>query len=137
MRVAAVVCLLTAAAAAQALGSVATHREAMQARAGYGVLAETGTRGTAIRRYVSPAGVVFGIAWQGPAMPDLKALLGPERFAAYQLALAQQPPQRRRGPLLVQVGTLVVENTGHMRAFRGRVLLNDAVPAGVSAAVVR
>ena len=32
--------------------------------------------GTIVREYVSPAGVVFGVAWQGPFMPDLRQLFG-------------------------------------------------------------
>ena len=33
--------------------------------------------GTIVREYVSPAGAVFGVAWQGQLPPDLEQLLGP------------------------------------------------------------
>ena len=45
-------------------------------RQGYLVKQLSAANGRAIREYVSPAGVVFGVAWQGPTMPDLRQLLG-------------------------------------------------------------
>src|SRR5262245_33649381 len=32
--------------------------------------------GTVVREYVSPAGRVFGVAWQGAFIPDMRQLLG-------------------------------------------------------------
>src|SRR5215831_7981724 len=31
---------------------------------------------TVVREFVSPAGTVFGVAWSGPATPDLRTVLG-------------------------------------------------------------
>ena len=32
--------------------------------------------GTRVREYVSESGTVFAVTWEGPFLPDLKALLG-------------------------------------------------------------
>ena len=32
---------------------------------------------TTVREFVSPAGIVFGVAWEGQFTPDLQQLLGP------------------------------------------------------------
>src|SRR5208283_3196574 len=37
----------------------------------------TSTTGTVVREFVSPAGAVFGVAWEGQFPPDLQQLLGP------------------------------------------------------------
>ncbi len=90
--------------------------------------------GTVVREYASPEGQVFAVSWSGPVVPDLAHLLG-SHFAAFHQAL--QSRVRRHGPLVVRTGNLVVEMGGHMRAFRGRAYLPEALPAAVSAAVVR
>ena len=36
----------------------------------------TTTNGVVVREYVSPKGLVFGVAWQAPFMPDMHQLLG-------------------------------------------------------------
>ncbi len=92
------------------------------------------TDGTVVREYSSPEGQVFAVSWRGPVVPDLAHLLG-AHFAEFQRAV--QSRVRRHGPLVVRTGQLVVEMGGHMRAFRGRAYLPQAVPAAVSAAVVR
>lgn len=43
--------------------------------------------GSQLRQYVSPAGVVFAATWTGPALPDLKLILGPHH-AVFAAALA-------------------------------------------------
>jgi len=86
--------------------------------------------GTTMREYVSPAGVVFGIAWNGPSMPDLRQLLG-DHFDRYAEALASR--RTRRSPVVVELPGLVVHSSGHMRAFTGKAYLSDALPPGVSA----
>src|ERR1700675_1950933 len=45
--------------------------------------------GTVVREFASPAGTVFGLAWTGPAMPDLRQVLGPS-FDQYIVAVAQR-----------------------------------------------
>jgi len=85
--------------------------------------------GTTMREYVSPAGMVFGVAWQGPTMPDLRQLLG-AYFDRYVAAAAAKPS--RRGPLVVQLPGLTVQSTGHMRSFSGKAYIPEALPAGVT-----
>jgi hypothetical protein len=92
--------------------------------------------GMAVREYVSPAGKVFAIAWHGPAMPDLKQLLG-SHFQEYQQALQALGQRARRGPVLVQLSNLVVQLGGHMRDFMGRAYLPDELPSGVRAEEIR
>ena len=130
-------CLLSAVAAAQALGGVPLHPQSLQQHAGFALVALHDARGNTLRKYVGPSGMIFAVAWRGPAVPDLRVLLA-ARFAAFQRALRQQQSQkpRRRGPLVVHVGDLVVQNGGHMRAFAGRAWLTDALPRGLSPEVI-
>ena len=93
--------------------------------------------GTTVREYVSPQGTVFGLAWQGPFMPDLRQLLGSytQQFsAAVQQDHAQRPG---RHPLNIHQPGLVIETSGHMRAFWGRAYVPDMVPQAVDAKEIR
>ena len=83
--------------------------------------------GVHIRQYVGASGQVFAVAWDGPVLPDLEALLG-SSYTAY--AAAQR--QRGRG-VHIQTPALVLESAGMMRAFFGKALLPDRLPANVSA----
>jgi hypothetical protein len=100
----------------------------------YAVHEITGADRTVVREYVSPQGRVFGIAWQGVAMPNLQQLLG-SYFAQFQQA--SQSRQRRRGPLVVRTDQLVVESGGHLRSFHGRAYVPGLVPTNLSAEVVK
>jgi hypothetical protein len=93
--------------------------------------------GRVVREYVSRAGVVFGVVWEGPFMPNLSQLLGPyfEQFQKAATPASDSP--RRRGPLYVQTGMLVVASGGHMRSFHGRAYLINLIPAGLTEAVLR
>jgi hypothetical protein len=88
--------------------------------------------GTQVREYVAPTGIVFGVAWDGPTLPDLKAMLGAS-FDTYVAANAT----RRGAPLAVSNGDLVVFSSGHLRAFAGYAYLPRAVPAGVDVSVIQ
>lgn len=89
--------------------------------------------GTVVREYVSPAGKVFAISWQGPATPDFRQLLGPY-FDQLQRAQAKR---NGRGPLLIDQPGLVFHSGGHMRAFAGRAYIPDLVPQGVNPDTIR
>ena len=89
--------------------------------------------GTVVRQYVSPQGMVFGVAWQGPSMPDLRQLLG-AYFERYVDAVAQR---KVRGPVVVEQPGLVVYSGGRMRAFAGRAYIPEALPEGVTADSVK
>ncbi len=93
--------------------------------------------GEVVREYVSPTGRVFGVAWQGRSIPDLQQLLGAyfqQYSAAAQAAKAGHPGRR---PLNIQLPGLVVQNSGHMRAFYGRAYDPSLFPQGVSTDAVR
>lgn len=88
--------------------------------------------GTVVREYVSPAGKVFAVSWQGPAIPDLRQILGPY-FSHLQAA---QSTRRARGPIAIQEPGLVLYSGGHMRSFQGQAYIPDLLPQGVSAEVI-
>jgi hypothetical protein len=81
-----------------------------------------------VREYVSPAGTVFAVAWQGSAVPDMKQMLG-SYFDQFQQAAKAQ--RLRRGPLVIQEPGLVVKMGGHMRSFSGRAYVPQFMPEGV------
>ncbi len=86
--------------------------------------------GTVVKEYVSPAGLVFAVSWQGPSLPDLQRVLG-RYFEQYAGALRSQGiglgSRRIQGP------GLVVQSGGHMRAFFGRAYVPQMLPQGVLA----
>ena len=90
--------------------------------------------GITVKEYASADGVVYGVSWRGPVMPDLSQLLG-SYFAEFQRAAAAQAPYRRRH-IMVHTQKLVVETSGHMRDLRGRAYLPALLPAGANAAMV-
>ncbi|RDK03004.1 DUF2844 domain-containing protein [Paraburkholderia lacunae] len=102
------------------------------AQGAYSVYLLTMPSGTLVREYVAPNGIVFGVAWEGPTLPDLKAVLG-AAFDQYAAATAT----RSATPLAVSSSDLVVYSGGHLRAFAGHAYVPQAVPAGVDVGVVQ
>jgi len=90
--------------------------------------------GTVVREFVSPAGKVFGVAWQGPWLPDFRQLLGD-----YFEPIMQSPrdDRRRRGALVVNRPEVFFQSTGHMRSFSGRSYVPDMLPRGVDPGVIQ
>ncbi|HZZ15143.1 MAG TPA: DUF2844 domain-containing protein, partial [Candidatus Sulfotelmatobacter sp.] len=106
-------------------------RRTMKTAALYTVHEIQGTSGTVVREYVSPEGKVFGVAWQGPWVPDMRQLLG-SYFDEYARAnQARQGARIRRGPVLINEPGLVVQIVGHPRAFAGRAYVPEMLPSGV------
>lgn len=106
-------------------------------REGYALHEIRSEGGTNIREYVSSKGKVFAVAWDGPWRPDLEQVLG-AHFGRYRQAADRVVRQRRtRGVLRIRDGDLVVEMSGHPRAFAGRAYLAGDVPSGVSADALR
>jgi Protein of unknown function (DUF2844) len=142
--IATALCLLLPATCWPALGqpeeSVASDREHLHGdlrstvRDRFAVHEISTVEGTTVREYASPAGLVFGVSWQGPFVPDLAALLG-SYFPEFEAA--SRSPVRKRRPVTVRTDRLVVELGGHMRGFRGRAWLPGALPEGVSESDVR
>ena len=117
--------------------SVAKDRAAMSAargaatiHAGYTVQ-EVVSDSVTVREYISQAGIVFGIAWNGLTHPDLTPLLG--SFAGeYDAAVRKTPRKPGRRPVQVKTDRVVVEKWGHMRNLQGRAYAADLIPPGVS-----
>lgn len=105
---------------------------------GFSVHEITAAGGTVVRQYASPSGVVFGVSWRGPFVPDLAPLLG-SYFPDFQQAVrsAAGAAARRRGPLAGRTDRLVVETGGHVRSLHGRAYLPGALPSAVSERVVQ
>ena len=93
--------------------------------------------GVVVREFVSPAGKVFGVAWQGPTRPDLRQVLG-TYFDAFTKAVQTQKVRTvGRAPLLIQQPGFVLQMGGHPRAFVGRAYVPQMVPTGVQAEELR
>jgi len=105
-------------------------RGATTVRDGYTVH-EVSSGATTVREYVSPAGTVFAVAWNGLAHPDLTLLLG-AYAGEYENALQQTPRKRGQRTLRVQANRVVVEKWGHIRNLQGRAYAPDLIPPGVS-----
>lgn len=101
---------------------------------GYAVHEMQTSSGTLVREYVSPAGKVFAVSWQGPFMPDLQQLLGTyhDRFTA-----AAKNRKGVRGPLGINESDLVLVSAGHMRSYTGKAYLPQMLPEGVHADAIQ
>jgi len=112
-----------------------TDRE--EAREGYRLHEIAAADGSVIREFVSPAGLVFGVAWQAARMPNLQQLLG-SNITELQVNLQSRTPRAAgRGPLIVQTPKMVFVSGGHLRSFHGYAYLRGMVPAGVNPEVVQ
>ena len=102
----------------------------------------TSPNGAVVREYVSPQGAVFGVAWEGPFLPDLQQLLGPyyqqaQKAQAAAQQAAKQQPRARRAPIVIETPGLVVYETGHVRSFHGQAYVPQLVPQGVQTSDIR
>jgi hypothetical protein len=91
--------------------------------------------GTLVREYVTDGGVVFALTWDGPILPNLKALLG--TYFDAMLAESARAPRAGRSHLAVDDSEVVINSGGHMRAFEGSAWIPAAFPAGFTAADIR
>lgn len=95
----------------------------------------TFANGTQVNEYISAQGVVFAVTWEGPFLPDLKALLG-KYFAAFTAESARLP-KAGRAPIVLSTAEVTIYSGGHMRAFEGSAWLPNAFPPGFTANDVR
>jgi hypothetical protein len=73
---------------------------------------------------------VFGVAWQGPFVPDLHQLLG-AYFDHYAATIkAHKATYVGRRPLNIEAPGLVIQTSGHIRGYAGRVYVPALVPTG-------
>lgn len=91
--------------------------------------------GTQVREYVSAGGIVFAVTWDGPVLPDLKALLG--KHFDTMVAESTRLPRAGRSRIAINRPELVINSGGHMRAFEGSAWLPAEFPAGFTAGDVR
>lgn len=90
-----------------------------------------------VRQYLSAAGQVYAVSWDGPAMANVAALLG-TWFGAYQTsALAALPNAQSLHASHVERSDLVVETAVRLRDFSGRAWLPSAIPVGVTTADIQ
>lgn len=134
---------LTLAAAAPAyatlgggIASIEADRARLEGRvqvttiAGATVHEITTAAGTRVREYLTPDGAVFAFTWHGPFIPDMRQLLG-TYYEQYAHAVQEAHPVGKHH-LSVKLPGLVVESSGHMRAFAGRAWDPALVPQGFS-----
>jgi hypothetical protein len=92
---------------------------------------EMAVGGTKVREYISPDGLVFGVAWSGLRHPDLSVLLG--KYAdEYQKERTQKTQTRgRKNNSSVKTDNITVEQWGHMRKLQGRAYIQSQLPEGM------
>jgi len=91
--------------------------------------------GTRVREYVSAGGLVFALTWDGPTLPDLKALLG--KYFDTMAAESARMPQAGRSSMAISLPEVVINSGGRMRAFEGSAWIPAEFPAGFTAGDVR
>ena len=111
-----------------------TNRE--EVRQGYKLHQITTADGGVVKEFVSPAGLVFGVAWQSPHLPNLQQFMG-SHMAELQVALQSRTHRPGGGPLIVRTDQLVFVSGGHMRAFHGYAYVPALVPSDVAPEEVR
>ena len=79
-------------------------------------------------------GKVFAVAWNGPNIPNLRQTFG-RYYDNYVTAAKANACGHTH--LQIQQSDLVVQSSGHMRAFSGRAYLPQAVPSGVDLGELR
>lgn len=106
----------------------------------------TVSSGARVREYVSPAGLVFGVAWEGQFPANLQNLLGPYYQQAQQAesqkrAAEEQAeprvPRRRGAPSVIETPGLVFVQAGHPRSFHGVAYIPQLIPQGTPAGDIR
>lgn len=100
---------------------------------GYTVNESTLDSGTVVREYVGANGTVFAVSWNGPFLPDLRTLLGSQ----FSTLTAAHASRAGRGPVRVERSDVVIESSGHMRAYTGRAWLTSALPAGFDTGAIQ
>ncbi len=110
--------------------ALSAHRRIITSYAGYTVQ-EISSDSVSVREYVSPSGVVFGIAWDGLIHPDLTKLLG-NYAGEYENARKLMRRVYGQKRLMVKTDQVVVEKWGHMRNLHGRAYAPSLLPPGVN-----
>lgn len=144
MAVAAIIMLAYAGAGHAALGglpaqfgsdSTTIESRVTSGATSYTKLDTTLPTGTRVCQYVSGAGIVFAVSWDGPFLPDLQALLG-KHFDTL-VAESAKTPRAGSSQRAINRPEVVIFSGGHMRAFEGRAWVPAELPAGFTANDIR
>jgi hypothetical protein len=106
----------------------------MVAKVGYNLHQIIHPDGSVVNEFVSPAGIVFGVSWQGHSVPNLQQLLG---TYITNLQQGQRTQWVRRRAVTIQGDNFVFSSMGHLRFFKGRAFVPGLVPANLTAEVVQ
>lgn len=82
--------------------------------------------GVQVTQYANSAGVVFAVAWSGPAQPDLQSLLGANAAALRHPDLARSTLGRG----VFRQHDLRIETFGRLRDVHGQAYIPSLTPAG-------
>ena len=94
----------------------------------------TTAAGIRIHEYVSRAGTVFAVTFDGPSIPDLKVLLGTQ-YGAYVVATSSRRVNHK--VLSIHTPDLVMQVVKLPRGFSGEAHVPGLVPAGVNRSELR
>ena len=130
------------AALGEAEGSVSSDENALSAKrvsktvfSGYTVK-QIDSDAISVREYVTQTGLIFAVAWNGVAHPDLTPLLG--RYAdEYENSLKNAKRKHGHRQFHVETSRIVVEKWGQMRNLQGRDYIPALIPAGVTVDEIR
>lgn len=127
---------LVAGPAHAVLGETLAAKQLTRTVKGLYAVSESVTDSIVVREYANGAGVVFAVAWEGPARPDLPSLLG-RHYQSFAAAVANRPNANRRHDVNVGNSEMLVEMGAHLRSHHGRVVLTGLLPQGVSVDEIR
>ena len=85
--------------------------------------------GMQVHEYLAPGGKVFAVSWRGPGIPDLRQMLG-SYYAPF--ATAASAPHYNHHHLDIETPQVVVQSSGHTRAFFGRAWVPALLPPDFS-----
>jgi Protein of unknown function (DUF2844) len=88
-------------------------------------------QGATIREFADKSGTVFAVDFSGPAMPDLRTMLG-TRYQAYVDAAKAQQRGHNHHVLSIQTDDMVLSIVRHPRGMQGQARLPALFPAGVT-----
>jgi Protein of unknown function (DUF2844) len=90
-----------------------------------------------VHEFVAPSGTVFAVTYHGPVVGESNNLLGSYSAALAQAMQTVHGGRHIGGPVIVRVGDVVYEASGHMRSFTVRAFLTSAIPEGVTREEIR
>jgi hypothetical protein len=90
---------------------------------------------TTLHEYIGIDGIVFAVSWNGPTLPDFKALLGGS-YAAVMEAEVRSAPVAGRGGIAISTPEFALQSGGRARAFSGKAWIPNRLPAGFAPAVM-